>query len=334
MKKTALVGVHHKTGTALAMEIVKLISDTGSLKWETAERSVTSIPNHYRKLPISRTLQLVPKAKIVVNMWFEHEIDKSEIVFLHFVRNPLVRITSAYLYHRRGAPNDPVRWVDWAIFDFHGQKKSYRELLNELRFADGVLVEAIRTYPEAIGSARAFRSSLSLPAEDRLIVWLDEFEEDPTQSLKSIFDLFFDNDPDRLSLFLLQSNSRNIVLNANSAANRDGHVTKTDDNRTVVEKLTVNSPEINFLYGTVMQDMSISLTQPGPQLGSQIFDLLNEIKLSRKYLMVHPEIASLDPHFWSDRNTTNLWQTLTLSNFGCGHLMMYPFIQRFIANLT
>lgn len=333
MKKTALVGVHHKTGTALAMEIVKLISDTGSLKWETAERPVTSIPNHYRKLPISRTLQLVPKAKIVVNMWFEHEIDTSEIVFLHFVRNPLVRITSAYLYHRRGAPNDPVRWVDWAIFDFHG-KKSYRELLNELSFADGVLVEAIRTYPEAIGSARAFKSSLSLPVENRLTFWLDEFEEDPTQSLKSIFDLFFDNDPDRLSLFLLQSKSRNIVLDANSEANIDGHVTKTDDNRTVAEKLIVNSPEINCLYGTVMQDMNISLTQPSPQPGSQILDLLNEIKLSREYLMVHPEIASLNPHFWSDRNTSNLWQTLTLSNFGCGHLMMYPFIQRFISSLT
>lgn len=334
MKKTTLVGVHHKTGTALATEIVKLISDTGSLKSEAADRPIASISNHYRKLPLSKALQLVPKAKIIANIWFEHEIDISELIFLHFVRNPLTRIASAYLYHRRGAPNDPIRWVDWAIFEFHGEKRSYRKILNELSFADGVLVEAIRTYPEATGTARAFRSSLSLPAEDRLIIWLDEFEDDPAKSLTSIFDLFFDKDPDRLGVFLLKAKSRNIILNYDSAARRNGHITKTDDNRKIVEELIVNSPEINFLYGSVMQDMNILAAPKDPNLGSQIFDLLNEIELSKRYLMMHPEVASLDRHFWNDRNTSNLWQTLTLSNFGCGHLMMYPFIQRFISSLT
>lgn len=334
MKKTALIGAHHKTGTMLAMEIVKLISETGSLKWETDNKPISLIPNQYRKLPLSMALQRVPRAKITCNIWFEHEIDMPELVFLHFVRNPLMRVTSAYLYHRRGAPSDQIKWVDWVIFEFHGQKRSYREILNELSFADGVLVEAIRTYPEAVGSARAFKSSLSLPAEDRLTIWLDEFENNPTKSLRSIFDLFFENDPDRLSLFLLKAKSRNIILNDDSSLKRSRHVTKTDDNRTVVEKLTKDSPEINFLYETIMQDMNISSVQMSSTSGSQILNLLSEIKLSKKYLMLNPEAASFNPHFWNDRNASNLWQMFTLSNFGCGHLMMYPFIQRFIANLT
>lgn len=334
MKKTALIGAHHKTGTMLAMEILKLVSEMGSLKWETADRPISLIPNHFRKLPLSRALQHVPTARITCNIWFEHEIDMPELAFLHFVRNPLTRIASAYLYHRRGAPSDQIKWVDWAIFELHGQRRSYREILNELSFADGVLVEAIRTYPEAVGSARAFKSSLSLPAGDGLTIWLDEFEDSPTKSLKSIFDLFFDNDPDRLNLFLLKAKSRNIILNDDSSLKRNGHVTKTDANRKVVEKLIVNSTEINFLYETIMQDMDISSVQMSSVPGPQILNLLNEIKLSRKYLMVHPEAASSDPRFWNDRNASNLWQMFTLSNFGCGHLMMYPFVQRFIANLT
>lgn len=334
MKKTALVGAHHKTGTMLAMEIVKLISETGSLKWETDDKPISLIPNQYRKLPLSRVLQRVPRAKVTYSIWFEHEIDMPEIAFLHFVRNPWMRIASGYLYHRRGAPSDQIKWVDWAIFEFHGQKRSYREILNELSFADGVVVEAIRTYPEAVGTAHAFKSSLSLPAEDRLIIWLDEFEDNPTQSLRSIFDLFFENDPDRLSLFLSKAKSRNIVLNDNSSLMRKGHVTKTDENRTVVEKLTKDSQEINFLYEAVMQDMNISSVPMRSPPGPQILNLLSEIKSSKKYLMLNPEAAGFNPQFWNDRNTSNLWQMFTLSNFGCGHLMMYPFVQRFIASLS
>jgi hypothetical protein len=342
MMKRIVVGAHHKTGSVLSWEIVNLLIEFIPGRPADAVR-VTDLPNWMRKLPLSYALKHSPKAVFARSMWFEHEIDVPGIKFLHFVRRPMPRLASAYLFHKRGAPTDAMRWADWRIFDFNG-RKSYVEVLNALDVRDGLLVEAIRTYPEAVGSARAYASAAGLPADQNLPVWLDRFEDRPLDSLSAIFQFVYGDADSRLGDFLAKAESRQIVLKDDSSALRRGHVTRNDASRRTVEATIGSSAEIAHLYADIAQKMGPSPTtsptlaggEPGllAELDSNISDIFDDIKSKTHILSLSPGRVQSSKKFWRDPDASAVWQTFALSNFANGHLMMQPFIQTLLSRLA
>lgn len=351
MTQPLIIGVHHKTGTLLALEIAKLLAQYISPDKINFEKSITSIPNSYRKLPLSSVLRSIPRSIIAYNLWFEHEIDLQGIKFLHFIRDPFTRIASAYLYHKRGAPSDYVRWVDWPIFEFGGPK-SYAELLNILDLNDGLIVEAIRTYPEAMGSARALESASRHIPNDYLPMWLNDFENNSKEALARIFRFMYGQTDNRLSDFIMRASSGNIILKQNSDAIQRGHVTRNDVDRSIIEETIGQSMEIIDLYKNIFKKMEAKLTTNKDTLGLNIpshqgrsflteydgrpstgYHIIREIQINIEILMSSPALLEHDKNFWKDACASKIWQSIALSNFGMGHLMMLPFIQRFVSQL-
>lgn len=342
MMKRILVGAHHKTGSVLSWEIVNLLIEFIPGRPTDALRFI-DLSNWLRKEPLSYALKHSPRAVFTRNIWFEHPIDVSGIKFLHFVRRPMPRIASAYLYHKRGAPTDAMKWVDWRIFDFKG-RKSYAEVLNALDMRDGLLVEAIRTYPEAVGSTHAYASAARLPADENLPVWLDRFEDRPHDTLSAIFQFVYGDADRRLGDFLAKAESRQIVLKDASSATQRGHVTRNDASRRAVDATIASSAEIAHLYADIVQKMEPPPTtsrtakesEPGllAEPDANISDIFDDLKSKTGYLSLSQGRVQADEKFWRDPDASSLWQTFALSNFANGHLMMQPFIQALLSRLA
>lgn len=331
MMKPTIVGAHHKTGSVLSWEIVKLLTEFVGGRPKDAVR-FADIPNWLRKEPLSYALEHSPRALFRRNIWCEHQIDVSGIKFLHFVRHPMPRIASGYLYHKRGAPTDVIRWPDWPIFDFRG-RKCYIELLNALDIREGLLVEAIRTYPEALGSARAYASAARLPAGENLPVWLEHFEHRPLDSLTAIYKFVYGDADGRLADFLAKAESRDIVLREDSAAYRR-HVTRNDTGRRTIEETIASSAEIARLYDDIARKMGAApMTSRGEQAGP-LSDIFDDLKSKSHFLLMSPRSAQDSGEFWRDPAAGSIWQTFALSNFANGHLMMQPYIQALLSRLA
>jgi hypothetical protein len=342
MMKRIIVGAHHKTGSLLSWEIANLLIEFIPER-PTDAAYVADLPNWMRKLPLSYALRHSPKALFARSMWFEHQIDVSGIKFLHFVRHPMPRLASAYLYHKRGAPTDAMRWADWRIFDFNG-RKSYVEVLNALDVREGLLVEAIRTYPEAVGSTRAYASGARLPAGQNLPVWLDRFVDRPLDSLSAIFQFVYGDADSRLGDFLAQAESRQIVLKDDSPTVHRGHVTRNDASRRTVEATIASSAEIARLYADIVQTMGAPPTTSSTVTGadaallaepdSNISDIFDDVKSKTHFFSLSPGKVQGSEKFWRDPDASSIWQTFALSNFANGHLMMQPFIQALLSRLA
>jgi len=338
--KPTVIGTHHKTGTVLAIGLTELLVSFLPERPGGAP-PIAVFPNALRKVALSSVLRQMPRAPLFSSLWCEHRIDAPDINLVHFVRGPLSRIASGYLYHKRGAPSDAMGWVHWKIFDFHGPK-SYMEVVNALDVQDALIVEAIRTYPEAAGSKRAFESAAKLPARQSLPVWLHAFEESPDEALTAIFRMVAGEDDARLEEFLAGARTRGIVLDRRSAPPGGGHVTRNDADRRTVDHAVAQSAEIAHLYEDIARAMAAG--GPGRESGAasvrkepvgtaDCFDILDEIKARTMYLVVSPNELQAMKEFWHDAVAGSIWQTFALSNFANGHLMMQPFIQRFLSRL-
>jgi len=132
--------------------------------------------------------------------------------------------------------------------------------------SDGLFVEAVRTFPEALGTARAFKTSFRLKPEDRLNIWLDEFTARPADFLGAISKLYWGVEREQATQFLERTLASNIVLNADSPAVRRGHVTKDDSLRAEVENALNESEEIAKLYQPITRDNSVT----GPEDAAMI----------------------------------------------------------------
>ncbi len=329
-----IVGAHHKTGSSLATRIVSLLADCVPPTSFGMKNEPAYLQCAFRKLPLSLALKTVPRRIITSSQWFEHRIDVTEIKFLHFVRDPLACIASAYLYHMRGAPNDNIKWTEWAIFQFAGQK-SYREVLNALSLADGVFLEAIRTYPEAMGTARAFASATArLQPDNRLAIWLDAFEARPLKHLNDILRFVCGPaHPDR-EAFLQRAQAEDIILHTGSRAIKSGHVTRNDPARGAVDRAITSSTSIRRLYDVVIRRMGLHKPPMDVDANHQAEDIIDDIARNTPLLMTSPLLVEQNPGFWTDRAAAQAWQCLALSTVGNGHLMMYPFMQRYISRLV
>lgn len=332
VKKPAIIGAHHKTGATLAWSMIRLLARHVPKAVRGEENPAARLHNSTRKLPLSLALGTVQKKPIVYSIWFEHAFDVRGVRFLHFVRHPQSCLASAYLYHKRGAPSDPLRWIEWPIFAFNGPK-SYVALLNAVDPADGIMLEAIRTYPEALGSARAASSGARLLGTDYMPIWLDDFDKDPLRPLAAIFHFVCGDDAPGLDAFLAAARSGDVILGPGSAAVARGHVTRHDAARSIVEKAIAESPAIARLYGPVFRQMGLAEPAPAPQAaaaGSGLPGLLADIERHAPLLVTSPDILKDQPGFWRAPISPRGWQSFALSNVGNGHLMMYPFMQAYL----
>ena len=127
-----VLGCHHKTGSVLLIQLMDRLLPRLNQK-RRLNKIVSGSPMD-RKAPLSGILNHYRGCDCYVNLWFEHEIDvpSDSIRLLHFVRHPVKWVRSAYLYHKKGAPSDLIRWLDWRVFRFKGEELSYFEVLNRL----------------------------------------------------------------------------------------------------------------------------------------------------------------------------------------------------------
>jgi len=322
MTLPTVIGVHHKAGTLLASAIADLLAEARPV-------GLAHVPSQLRKLPLSQVLRALSRSGLYLSCWCEHQIDADAVKFLHFVREPSARIASAYLYHRRRAPNDLLRWVDWPIFEFRG-RKSYAEVVNALELGDGLVVEAIRSFPEMFGSARAFASARALPAGLNLPVWLHRFEQDGTAGLSEIF-RFVHGDDDGLDAFMAGAEKSAILIDEARGGDRRGHVTRDDPLRDEVDAAIAGSADIARLYDEVARSMGLAPASAGE---ARIADIVDAIKGNAGLLATCTHVLESSPRFWSDRNSAAIWQAIALANLGNGHLMMQPFIQAFLARIA
>src|SRR6266481_1475627 len=175
-----VLGCHHKTGTHLLTPLIRAASDEF---WD--RRNVVWGRPDQRKLPLSKIVEGYNRWFCYLNIWFEHEVDVPEcsIRFLQFVRHPAKWVRSAFLYHKKGGPSEGTPWLKWRIFRISDRNVSYQELLNGLDEERGLMIEAIRCFPEIAGTSRSARSATSVRMRHQ--VTLEDFEHDFEGTLRA-----------------------------------------------------------------------------------------------------------------------------------------------------
>jgi hypothetical protein len=321
-----VVGCHHKTGTNLALKLLDVIA---SCLWG-GMKNVTGGRYTERKLPLSSVLKRCQGSNCYLSIWFEHEIDvpPSSIRFLHFVRHPAKWVRSAYLYHKGTAVCDRVRWMEWRIFRRNHKQVSYIELLREVDDATGILLEAIRSYPEIAGTARAASTGARLAKRHR--VSLEQFHDN------------FDSSVETLCAFVgLDTKNHKIEhalrahdISAKNTGERLANATRYSPRAEYLERYLLEDPGFRKLYDEPASQMGFSFDNGSLQSRSILGDVfVSRILDAKPHLLTHCDLAQAHQALGSDWLGSN-WLTYALQTFGeGGHLMMYPFIQSFMDEL-
>jgi glycosyltransferase involved in cell wall biosynthesis len=247
--ETIIIGCHHKTGTNILTTLLNVISARHWLPERVARGRSDD-----RKLPLSRILESYPEPpSCYVGIWFEHEVDvpADSVRFLHFVRHPAKWVRSAYLYHRKGGPLECTAWLKWRVFRNGGRHISYHELLNEMAVEQGLLIEAVRCYPEVAGTARAASTSSHLLT--RVQTSLEKFHTDFDSSVRSV-----------CGFMGLDSGGSDEIADAMSR--HDLSIRRPDE---LPSNVTRNSPEAARLERYLVEDPAFHrlYAQPAVQMG-------------------------------------------------------------------
>jgi glycosyltransferase involved in cell wall biosynthesis len=319
-----IIGTHHKTGSNLLITLLKVIE---AKHWLPA-RVVRARPEE-RKLPLSGILKnYSAPLPCYVDTWFEHEVDVPEdsVRFLHFVRHPANWVRSAYLYHKKGGPSEAVPWLKWRLFRNGGQYISYHELLNGINDERGVLIEAVRSYPEIAGTARAAATSSHLLK--RVQLSLEQFHSDFDSSIRSICE-FLELDSER-------SEEITYAMTEHDFSKRHSdelplNVTRNSSQAAYLERYLMEDPEFRRLYAQPGMEMGFPLDSNSVRSGSLLDkSIIDQILEAQTHLLTHPYVQDAQEVLQAD-TSGNLWLAYALQSFGQGgHLMMHQFIQRIL----
>jgi hypothetical protein len=111
-KPLVLIGTHHKTGTVLARKVFKLICKKANLACDWGD------PN----APWRKDGEIVHVGNVDIVLDMHWRLDPEAVAqgrpykFVHFVRTPLKKIVSGYLYHLRGSEpwlKLPEQFASW-----------------------------------------------------------------------------------------------------------------------------------------------------------------------------------------------------------------------------
>jgi hypothetical protein len=317
-----IIGCHHKTGTEFLSNVLPILADQlWSRDYIIIGKSAT------RKLPLSQVLKSIRNDfRCYLNIWFEHEVDlpQTSVRFVHFIRDPIKWIRSAYLYHKKGGPSEGSRWLDWRVFRIGDRQLSYCELLNSVREEIGILIEAVRSFPEVAGTARASYSSNHLTMKKNMTL----------EQLQSEFD---DNVISLCQFVGLNSTKINLVmdvirkhdLSRMAPLAMPAHVTRGTDAADRLESYLIKDAGFMRLYTDIAGQMGFTIkrhwTQPMGSLLSDSF--IDRILSARDFLLAGDFSTEMKQHLCADVPGTG-WLAYALQSFGQGgHLMMYEFIQ-------
>jgi hypothetical protein len=281
-----------------------------------------------RKDPFSRILKRFKGCECYVNLWFEHEIDVAadSIRFAHFVRHPVKWVRSAYLYHKKGAPSDFIRWLDWRVFRWKGDQLSYCEVLNQLDPTLGLAIEAVRIFPEIIATARVARTCSHLVYRQQL-------------SLEQVYDSF-DETIARFCTFIGFRKSETDKLidefrDLNLALPRPGslpaNVTRNSSETPELERTLSRDRLFSRLFADAAEDMGFRLPEEQPRGRSILPEaIVNALLERRAHVDTHLQRAEWMKEFTRYEEADKWWAAYVLHGPGCGHLMMHNFIQQLL----
>jgi hypothetical protein len=323
-QKPLVIGCHHKTGTSFLFQFLRTI-----LARVSQREGIIIGASEERKLPLSKVLEKHEgRWRYYFNIWFEHEVDfpANSIRFFHFVRHPVNWVRSAYLYHKKGGPSDRTPWLKWRLFRVRSKYVSYFELLNGIEEEPGLLIEAIRCYPEIAGTARAAKSSRHL--EIRHQTSLEQFASNFEQSVQAACH-FLGFDADRIEEIAGALGEHD--LRKRQRQEMPPNVTRHAPNSTSLEQWIAGDPHFQRLYSKPARDMEFELdcssVRPKSWLGKSIVD---DILESEHQLLSHPLSPTAQESLQTDSCPAH-WLTFALQGFGLGgHLMMYQYIQRIL----
>jgi hypothetical protein len=315
------MGCHHKTGTQLLDAFVR----------ETARRFLEPIAfgtSYARKIPLSHVLREMGESYLsYVNICFEHQIDvpAESIRFLHFVRHPIRWIRSAFLYHKMGGPLEGIPWLRWRIFRLDGSSLSYHELLNCVDWKIGSIIEAIRSYPEIAGSARAADTSSDL--RHRLQVSLEQFQLNFDHTARSIYE-FLKLPPGEMEATL--NAFAKMDISRMRSEELPSNITRSSISCEPVEVYLSQHSGIFKLYSDLAVPMGFVLDRPtAPSTSLLDEEILGMILKNKPFLLTHSQSMEAKAFLPSDKSQ-NEWRAVDRQQFGGGHLMMCEFIQAFL----
>ena len=321
---TLVIACHHKTGSNL---LIALLNELAARDYFPAQ--VMRGGWDERKLPLSLVLgRYASRPLWYLQTWFEHEIDvpADGIRFLHFVRHPIKWVRSAYLYHRRGGPSERVSWLKWRVFRLRSCQVSYCEALNSVSVERGLLIEAVRCYPEILGAARAASSSDHLL--DRLRVSLEQFHRDFEPSVRSVCEFLGLDHPSAHEV------TRAMAAHDLSRRRPDElppNATSSSPEAAGCERYLAEDPAFHALYAQPAAQMGFGFEarslRSESRLGSSVIGRALEAK---EHLLVHP-LSPQGQELLGQGQLGDHWVACALQSFGQGgHLMMHPFIQQIL----
>jgi len=326
-KPALVLGCHHKTGSVLLTQFMDRVGPRLAQKLRLS-KIVNGSPVD-RKAPLSAILDYYGKPDCYVNLWFEHEIDVApdSIRLLHFVRHPVKWIRSAYLYHKKGAPSDSVRWLDRRVFRLEDEQVSYCELLNRVDPAMGLAAEAIRSFPEIVGTALVARTSSRLIHRQQ--VSLEQLHADFDATIALICDLVGFDKSDTSEII---AELKVLDLSQAPPGQLPQNVTRQSPDSLELERTLESDPMFHKLFASAASDMGFRFPERPQQSRSILPEALVTTLLNGTSHLCTPwQAVERETDFMLDEDSVKWWLTYALQVSGCGHLMMHSFIQQLLA---
>lgn len=321
--KLLVIGCHHKTGTTLLFKIGAAIAER---LWRRDQLVVGS--SAIRKQPLSKVLQSFGKdICCYFNPWFEHEVDlpSSNIRFLHFVRHPVKWVRSGYLYHKKGGPAESIRWLDWRVFRLGSRRLSYYELLNSVDEGMGASIEAVRSFPEIAGTARASYSSAGLTTKK--ILSLEHFQTDFNASVRSLGE-FVGLDSAQINQVVLDMRAHDF---SGPHHGLRPNMTYKSESADRIESRLALDPGFRKLYTGLAEQMGFTWNRSAAEPGcSCLSNVLIERILGFKDQLLMDAASPEAQESLRSPSSRDSWLAYALQSFGEGHLLMYDFIQQMI----
>jgi hypothetical protein len=319
-----VLACHHKTGSCLLIQLVNKLAPRLAQK-RSLNRVIVGDPIN-RKLPLSVVLRQHPGCDLYINQWFEHEVDvpADAVELVQFVRHPVNWVRSAYLYHKKGAPSEVIRWPDWRIFRWRGARLSYCELLSRVDTGLGLAIEAVRSFPEILGTASVARTSSALRHHQQFT--LEEVQEDFDGTISRLCGFIGFNDPDEVAVEL-----KELDLSRSCAGPLPANVTRTSSESAELERVLTDDPQFSRLYSQAAQEMGFQLSGNHEGKASILpAPIVQELLSGQGHLRTSWQTAQQANEFMRNSNSERWWATYALQVAGCGHLMMQGFIQEML----
>jgi hypothetical protein len=321
-----VLGCHHKTGSVLLTQFMDRVGSRFTQKLRLS-KIVNGSPVD-RKAPLSAILNHYQNPDCYINLWFEHEIDVApdSIRLLHFVRHPVKWVRSAYLYHKKGAPSDSVRWLDRRVFRLKEEQVSYCEVLNRVDSATGLAAEAIRSFPEIIGTALVARTSSCLTHRQQVSLEQLHADFDATMGLICALVGFDETDTSEIIAEL-----KILDLSRASPGQMPQNVTRNSPNSQELERTLEGDPMFHKLFDSAASDMGFRFSEMPRQSRSILPEAIVTTLLNGTSHLCTPwQAVERDRDFMLDGDSITWWLTYALQVSGCGHLMMHSFIQQLL----